>query len=65
MGSRGSAIRVTRGFGKNSPIFQKVAQKISKLKKCQNICNKPQIQSPNYQHKTTFETIKNLKQTMF
>jgi hypothetical protein len=65
MGSRRSAVRVTRGFGKNRIFFQKVAQKVSKLKKCQKICNKAQIESPNFQHQTTFEILKYLQQTMF
>jgi hypothetical protein len=40
--------RVTKSFGgKNCPIFPKVAQKVSELKKCQNIYPKAQIESPN------------------
>jgi hypothetical protein len=50
---------------KNHPIFQKVAPKVSKTKKCQNIYNKAQIESPKYLHQTTFETLENLQQTMF
>jgi hypothetical protein len=50
---------------KNCPIFQKVAQKVSKLQKSQNILNKAQIESPDYLHQTTFETLKYLQQALF
>jgi hypothetical protein len=51
---------------KNCPSFQKVAQKVSKLKKkCQNILNEAQIESPDYLHQTTFETLKYLQQALF
>ncbi len=47
----------TRIFEK-SPIFQKVAQKVSKP-------NKAQFESPKHVHQTTFESLKYLEQTMF
>jgi hypothetical protein len=49
----------------NNPIFQKIAQQVSNSKKRQNICNKTEIESSKYLHRTTFETIKYLQQTMF
>ncbi len=55
-----------RGFvKKNHPIFQKVAQKVSKQKKYQNIGNKVQIESPKCLHQTMFETSKYLHWTIF
>jgi hypothetical protein len=56
--------RVTRRFEK-SPIFQKVAQTVSKPRKGQNIYNKAQFESPKHLHETTFENLKYLQQTMF
>jgi hypothetical protein len=49
---------------KKHPIFQKVGLTVSKPKKCQNIYNKAQSESPKHLHQTTFETLKYL-QTMF
>ncbi len=49
------ASRVTIRFEK-SPIFQKVAQKVSKATKSQNFYNKAQLESPKHLHQTTFET---------
>ncbi len=40
---------------KNCPIFQKVAQTVSKPKKAQNIYNKAQFECPKQLHETTFE----------
>jgi hypothetical protein len=40
------------------PIFQKVAQKVSKSKKAQ-------FESPKHLHQTIIETLKYLQQTMF
>ncbi len=57
--------RVTRRFEKNSPNFEKVAQKVSKSKEGQNIYNKAQFESPKHVHQATFETSKYLQQTMF
>jgi hypothetical protein len=45
-------------LGGNCLIFQKVAPKISKLKNCQNVYNKAQIESPKYLHQSTFENLK-------
>jgi hypothetical protein len=52
---------VAKGFEKNHPIFQKVAQTVQKD---QNIYNKVQFESPKHVHQTTFETLKYLQQTM-
>ena len=57
--------RVTRRFEKNCPIFQKVAQTISKPKKVKISKNKAQLESQKYLHQTTFETLKYLQKTMF
>jgi hypothetical protein len=51
-------VRVTRRFEKNCQIFQKVAQKVAKSKKGQNIYNKAQFESPKHLEETTFETLK-------
>jgi hypothetical protein len=56
---------VTRRFEKKiHPIFQKVAQKVTKPKKCLNIYNKRQFGSPKHMHQnqTIFETLKYLQQ---
>jgi hypothetical protein len=45
-------------------IFQKIAQKVAKSKKGQNIYNKAHFESPEHLHQTTVETLKYLQQTM-
>jgi hypothetical protein len=59
--------RVTRRLEKekNQQFFQRIAQKVAKSKKGQNIYNKAQFESPKHLHHTTFETLKYLLQTMF
>jgi hypothetical protein len=39
----------------NQPIFQKVAQTVSKPKKCQNMYIKAQLESSKHGDPTTFE----------
>jgi hypothetical protein len=56
---------VTRQLEKNCQIFQRIAQKVTKSKKGQNIYNKAQFENPKHLHQTTFETLKYLQQTMF
>jgi hypothetical protein len=46
-------------------IFQRIAHKVAKSRKGQNIYNKAQFGSPKHPHQTTFETLKYLQQTMF
>jgi hypothetical protein len=53
--------RVTRRLEKNCQIFQRIAQKVTKSKKGQNIYNKAQFGSPKHLHQTTFETLKYLQ----
>jgi hypothetical protein len=43
---------------KNCPIFQKVAQTVSKPKKAKNTQYKAQLEKPKHLHQTTFETLK-------
>jgi hypothetical protein len=45
-------------------MFPKVAPKVSQVNG-QNIYNKAQFESPKHQHQITFDTLKNLQQTMF
>ncbi len=53
--------RVTRRFSKNCPIFQKVAQTVSKPKKAKISTTQPALfDSPKHLHKTTFENLKYL-----
>ncbi len=42
---------------------KKIAQKVAKSKKGQNIYNKAQFESPKHLQQTTFETSKYLQQT--
>ena len=46
-------------------IFKRIAQKVAKSKKGQNIYNKAQFESPKHLHQTTFKTLKYLQQTVF
>jgi hypothetical protein len=46
-------------------IFQRIAQKVAKSKKGQNIYNKAQFENPKRLHQITFNTLKYLQQTMF
>ncbi len=48
----------------NAHFFQKVVQTVFKLKKCQNIYNKAQLERPKHLHQTTFEPLKYLQQSM-
>ncbi len=50
---------------KDRQIFQRIAQKVAKSKKGQNIYNKAQFENPKHLHQTPFKTIKYLQQTMF
>ncbi len=54
-----------RRLEKNCQIFRRIAYKVAKSKKGQNIYNKTQFQSPKHLPQTTFETLKYLQQTMF
>ncbi len=49
---------------KNLPNFSKIAQKVAKSKKGQNIYNNAQFESQKHLRQTTFETVKYLQQTM-
>jgi hypothetical protein len=60
-----STSRVTRRFEKNHPIFQKVAQTVSKSKKGQNIYNKTQFESQKHLHQTPFETLNTYNKPCF
>ena len=46
---------------KDCQIFQRIAQKVAKSKKGQNIYNKAQFENPKHLHQTTFETLKYLQ----
>jgi len=46
-------------------IFQRIAQKVAKSKKGQNIYSKAQFENPKHLHRTTFKTLKYVQQTMF
>jgi hypothetical protein len=50
---------------KNCQIFQRIAQKVAKSKKGQNVCNRASFENPKHLHQTTSETLKYLQQTMF
>ncbi len=50
---------------KNHQIFQRIAQKVAKSKKGQNVNNKAQFKGPKHLHQTTFKTLEYLQQTMF
>jgi hypothetical protein len=50
---------------KNCQFFQRIAQKVAKSQKGQNIDTKAQFENPKHLHQTTFETLKYLQQTMF
>jgi hypothetical protein len=56
--------RVTRRLEKNRQIFPKIAPKVAKSTKGQNIYNKAQFESPKHLQQTTFETLKYIQQTM-
>jgi len=45
---------------KNLPNFSKIAQKVAKSKKGQNIYNKAQFESPKHLNQTFFETFKTM-----
>jgi hypothetical protein len=49
---------------KNCQIFLKIAQKVTKSEKGQNIYNKAEFENPKHLQQTTFETLKYLQQTM-
>jgi hypothetical protein len=52
-------IRVTRRLEKKfAKFFKKIAQKVAKSKKCQNIYNKAQFERPKHLQQMTFETLK-------
>jgi hypothetical protein len=56
---------VTTRLEKKLPKFsKKIAQKVAKLKKVQNIYNKAQFENPKHLQQTTFETLKYPQQTM-
>jgi len=46
-------------------MFKKIAQKVAKSKKDQNIYNKAQFENPKHLHQTTFKSLKYLQQTIF
>ncbi len=50
---------------KKLPNFSKIAQKVAKSKKGQNIHNKDQFESPKHLQQTTFETLKYLNKQCF
>jgi hypothetical protein len=58
-------IQAPEAVEKSHPIILKAIQKVSKPRKCQNIYNKAQIESPKYRHQTTFETLKYLNKPCF
>jgi hypothetical protein len=51
------ASRVTRRLEKNDQFLQRIAQKVAKSKKGQNIYNKAQLENPKHLHQTSFNTL--------
>jgi hypothetical protein len=56
---------LTRRFKKITSNFSKNSPNSLQDKKLQNLYNKAQFESPKHLHKTTFETLKYLQQSMF
>jgi hypothetical protein len=54
---------VTRRLEKIHQSFQKIAQKVAKSKKGQNIYNKAHFENPKHLQQITFEILKYLQQT--
>ncbi len=52
-------------IGKNSQNLEKEAKTVAKPKKCQNIFNKAQFESPNHQHQNPSKLLKYTQQTIF
>jgi len=49
---------------KNCQIFQRIAQKVAKSKRGQNIYDKAKFERPKHLHQSTLETLKYLQQTV-